>query len=120
MDRLGWFSLRHGGRSGSFAASGKRSPRADCCLAAVGRRDRATLPVACFGTLTDWSLAETANVSQVGWLILIRAAFVTAVFLPLGFAWGVLVGLGGGNAARQTATRSLPTLLAGFLVARWL
>ena len=52
--------------------------------AAIG----ATLPVACFGTLTDWSLAETANVSQVGWLILIRAAFVTAVFLPLGFAWG--------------------------------
>jgi Spermine/spermidine synthase domain len=80
----------------------------------------AVLPVVSFGILTDWSLAATAGVSQVGWLFLIRSVVVACVFLPLGIAWGSILGLADGNGSRQMVTRSLPALLIGFLIARWL
>jgi spermidine synthase len=79
----------------------------------------AVLPVASFGILTDWSLAATAGVSQVGWLFLIRSVVGARVFLPLGLAWGAILGLDEGILSRQMATRSLPALLAGFLIGRW-
>lgn len=80
----------------------------------------AVLPVACFGILTDWSLAATAGISQVGWLLLIRSAVVAGLFLPLGIAWGAILGFAEGDESRQVATRWLPALLAGFIGARWL
>ena len=78
------------------------------------------LPVATFRFLTDWSLAATAGVSQVGWLLLIRSVFVVCVLVPLGIAWGSILGVAGGKSTRRMATQSVPALLAGFLIARLL
>jgi hypothetical protein len=80
----------------------------------------AAVPVACFGILTDWSLAATASVSQLGLLLLIRIVAAASIFLPLGLAWGALLGLGEGNVSHLAAARSLPLLLAGLLIGRWL
>jgi hypothetical protein len=122
LEYTNWTGFLFGAAAGlalsrRFASEGRRLTIAWLLLAgAIG----ALLPVASFGLLTDWSLAATASVSQVAWLFLIRSVVVACVFLPLGIAWGSLLGLGEGNQSRQMATRSVPALLAGFLIARWL
>ena len=122
LEWTNWTGFLSGAAAGLVVSSRSASERRQPTIAwlllagAIG----ALLPVACFGLLTDWSLAATASVSQVAWLYLIRSVVVASVFLPLGIAWGSILGLGEGNESRQMATRSVPALLAGFLIARWL
>jgi hypothetical protein len=94
------------------------------------------LSVVLFSTLTDWFLGTTASVSQVARLMSIRGMSAALLLVPLGAAWGALVGLCLRTAVSRLADespsleephtqldailRSAPALLAGYLAARWL
>ncbi len=54
-----------------------------------------------FATLTDWSLALTSSVSQVGLLMLARGFAAAVFFVPLGTAWGAILGRGAGPRRRE-------------------
>jgi hypothetical protein len=83
------------------------------------------LALVLFSTLTDWSLALTASVSQVGLLMLFRGLAAAAFFLPLGIAWSAILARGQAaeRESRETGPdallRFVPALLGGYLVGRW-
>ncbi len=70
-----------------------------------------------FTTLTDWSLALTSSVSQVSLLMLARGFAAAVFFVPLGTAWGAILGRGEIPAGESHAVnadvllRSVPALL---------
>jgi hypothetical protein len=81
--------------------------------------------VVLFATLTDWSLALTSSVSQVGLLMLARGFAAAVFFVPLGTAWGAILGRGeipageSHEASPDLLLRSVPALLGGYLAGRW-
>jgi spermine/spermidine synthase len=78
-----------------------------------------------FATLTDWSLALTSSVSEVALLMLARGFAAAVFFVPLGTAWGAILGRSEIPAGEIQAVnpdvllRSVPALLSGYLAGRW-
>jgi Spermine/spermidine synthase domain len=114
----GWFFARRGTADQQRRAAARLALCGAFCI---------VLPFLCFGMLTDWFLATTSGVPQVGLLLLIRAAAAAALLFPLGAVWGGLVSLGRRNVDGEAPGDSLDPLLrsalllpAGYLATLWL